>query len=221
MRHVLRDSFVFAATLAATLVPALVHAEPIRLGTGSKGGDFHVLGNALAADFEARGGSVQLAVESTKGSCENIKRLLEGSLDIALVQYDVAAEAYRASQMEPPKAGELEQFGGWMCKISPQLARQAELRLVAAVSDSAVHLLVRRPVRIDTITTVPGARAPDDLVPYFGDIARAGRGAALVLGSSRDLAAELLLASFGAAWREPLRALLEELDAFDAAAAAR
>ncbi len=154
MRHVLRDSFVFAATLAATLVPALVHAEPIRLGTGSKGGDFHVLGNALAADFEARGESVQLAVESTKGSCENIKRLLEGSLDIALVQYDVAAEAYRASQMEPPRAGELEQFGGWMCKISPQLARQAELRLVAAVSDSAVHLLVRRPVRIDTIEQI-------------------------------------------------------------------
>ena len=112
------------------------------------------------------------------------------------------------------------------------------LRVIVLVGDAPPHdddagpmmrgILARRddpafeaPVRIDTITTVPGARAPDDLVPYFGDIARAGRGAALVLGSSRDLAAELLLASFGAAWREPLRALLEELDAFDAAAAAR
>ena len=156
MRHVLRDSLIAisVATLAVALSPGLARAAPIRVGTGSKGGDFHVLGNALAADFEARGGTVQLAVESTKGSCENIKRLLEGSLDVAMVQYDVAAEAYRASQMEPPKAEELEQFGGWMCKISPQLARQAELRLVAAVSDSAVHLLVRRPVRIDTIEQI-------------------------------------------------------------------
>ena len=108
------------------------------------------------------------------------------------------------------------------------------LRVIVLVGDAPPHdddagpmmrtILARRddpafeaPVRIDTITTVPGARAPDDLVPYFGDIARAGRGAALVLGSTRDLAAELLLASFGPAWREPLRALLDELDAFDAA----
>lgn len=112
------------------------------------------------------------------------------------------------------------------------------LRVIVLVGDAPPHdddagpmmrgILAKRddpafeaPVRIDTITTVPGARAPDELVPYFGDIARAGRGAALVLGSTRDLAAELLLASFGPAWREPLRALLEELEAFDAAAAGR
>ncbi len=144
------------AIVATTLVasPALASAEPVRFGTGSKTGDYHLLGLALAADFEAHGGAVELALEPTKGSCENIKRLLEGSLDVALVQYDVAAEAFRASQMELPKAGGLAQFGGWMCKISPEQARQAELRLVAAVSDSAVHLLVRRPVRIDTIEQI-------------------------------------------------------------------
>jgi TRAP-type uncharacterized transport system substrate-binding protein len=151
MRHVLKASLWFGLVVGLTPRPALAGADPIRMGTGSKGGDFHVLGLALAADLETRGEPVQLAVESTKGSCENIRRLLEGSLDVALVQYDVAAEAYRASQMEVPSAEEQDQFGGWMCKISPHLARQAELRLVAAVSDSAVHMLVRRPVRIDAI----------------------------------------------------------------------
>lgn len=152
MRHVLKASLVLTLGLASR--SALADAEPVRFGTGSKVGDYHLLGLALAADLEAHGSAVQLAVEPTKGSCENIKRLLEGSLDVALVQYDVAAEAFRASQMEAPAADELDQFGGWMCKISPHLARQAELRLIAAVSDSAVHLLVRRPVRIDAVEQI-------------------------------------------------------------------
>lgn len=150
MRHVASASLVLAAALA----PALAGAEPVRLGTGSKGGDFHVLGVALQAELAGRGEAAELAVEATRGSCENIRRLLEGSLDVALVQYDVAAEAFRASQMELPDSEHLDQFGGWMCKISPRLARQAELRLVAAVSDSAVHLLVRRPVRLDAIEQI-------------------------------------------------------------------
>jgi TRAP-type uncharacterized transport system substrate-binding protein len=152
MRHVLKASLVL--TLGLISRSALADADPVRFGTGSKTGDYHLLGLALAADLEAHGSAVQLAVEPTRGSCENIKRLLEGSLDVALVQYDVAAEAFRASQMEVPAADELDQFGGWMCKISPNLARQAELRLIAAVSDSAVHLLVRRPVRIDEVEQI-------------------------------------------------------------------
>ncbi len=152
MRHVLKASLVL--TLGLVSRSALADADPVRFGTGSKTGDYHLLGLALAADLEAHGSAVQLAVEPTKGSCENIKRLLEGSLDVALVQYDVAAEAFRASQMEAPAADELDQFGGWMCKISPNLARKAELRLIAAVSDSAVHLLVRRPVRIDEVEQI-------------------------------------------------------------------
>ena len=147
MRHVPKVSLVLALALA----PALAAGAPARFGTGSKGGDNDLLGRALAAELEAGDAALRLAVEPTKGSCENIKRLLEGSLDFALVQYDVAAEAYHASQVQAPEQGEEDQFGGWMCKIGPHLARQAELRLIAVVSDSAVHMLVRRPVRIDSI----------------------------------------------------------------------
>jgi len=150
-----------ALTTAAivTLWSASAHsvmAAPLRLGTGSKGGDFDLLGQALVADLAAHGNEVALAPEITKGSCENIRRLLEGSLDFALVQYDVAAEAYRASLSVVP-GGADDQFGGWMCKISPELARRADLRTVVAISDSAVHMLVRRPVRLDDLDAIGSA----------------------------------------------------------------
>ncbi|HEY0136524.1 MAG TPA: TAXI family TRAP transporter solute-binding subunit, partial [Nannocystis sp.] len=94
--------------------------------------------------------------EITKGSCENIRRLLEGTLDFALVQYDVAAEAHRASLSAAPVTTD-DQLAGWMCKISPELARRRGLRLVAAISDSAVHMLVRRPVRLDDLDDLESA----------------------------------------------------------------
>ena len=148
MAHVLGAMCVVAASGAA------LAGEPARFGTGSKGGDYDLLGVALAADLEANG-SLTLAPETTKGSCENIRRLLDGTLDYALVQYDVAAEAYRASQAKG--SDEAVHLGGWMCKVSPREAREAELRLVSAISDSAVHMLVRRPVRLADLDSLGGS----------------------------------------------------------------
>lgn len=142
---------MWAASFAAVVLasPTVQAAEgEWRFGSGSAGGNFAQLGQALADGVADGGSSVRLANEVTKGSCENIRRLLEGSLDFALVQYDVAAEAYRASEADAP-AGQEDAFGGWMCKISPNMAHGAELRVVAAFSDSAVHMLVRRPMRLD------------------------------------------------------------------------
>jgi TRAP-type uncharacterized transport system substrate-binding protein len=133
--------------------PCRAAEAPLRFGSGSKGGNFALLGQALQAELEGGDAAVRLVSEETKGSCENIRRLLEGTLDLALVQYDVAAEAFRASETDLP-AGQEDAFGGWMCKISPQLAHGAELRVIAAVSDSAVHMLVRRPVRLDDFAAI-------------------------------------------------------------------
>lgn len=155
LADMLRGTWAAWLVLAA-LVPGTARAgEPARFGTGSKGGDYDLLGQGLAADLAAQGSGLTLALETTKGSCENIRRLLDGTLDFALVQYDVAAEAFRASQAHGPEGD--AQLGGWMCKVSPQLARAAELRLVSAVSDSAVHMLVRRPVRLADLDAIAGA----------------------------------------------------------------
>ena len=156
-RHVFTDRWfgACAAALVLTVSGAAWAGAPARFGTGSKGGDYDRLGAALAADLAAQGSELVLATETTKGSCENIRRLLEGTLDFALVQYDVAAEAYRAGQAQGPEGD--PQLGGWMCKISPQVARGAQLRLISAVSDSAVHMLVRRPVRLADLDQIHDA----------------------------------------------------------------
>lgn len=150
----MRPALLLLGAAALLLVAGPARArEPWRFGSGSKGGNFAALGEALQADLAADTGGPRLVSEVTKGSCENIRRLLEGSLDFALVQYDVAAEAYRASTTAVAQGHE-DEFGGWMCRISPALAQRAELRTVAAVSDSAVHMLVRRPVRLDDFDAI-------------------------------------------------------------------
>ncbi|MFY0532359.1 TAXI family TRAP transporter solute-binding subunit [Nannocystis pusilla] len=95
-----------------------------------------------------------IAPESTKGSCENVHKLLSGELDAALVQYDVAAEAFKAGQADADAGDSAIPKGGWMCKLSPEEADKAELRVIAAVSDAAVHVLVRRPVRLDDFAEI-------------------------------------------------------------------
>jgi hypothetical protein len=74
------------------------------------------------------------------------------------------------------------------------------------------------PIRVDTISTAaPGEGDDEGYVEHFRAISTAGRGSALKLRRMRDLVAELLLAPFGPAWREPLRELLLEVEAFEAA----
>lgn len=158
---------VFGAAVLGTMAlgagPARA-GEPIvvRFGSGSKGGGYDALATALAEVIEQREGRVRLAVERTRGSCENVHKLIAGELDAALVQYDVAAEAYKAghahaSLAELGGAGTAPS-GGWMCKLSAAEAARVELRVVGAVTDAAVHLLVRRPIRLDDFAAIGGER---------------------------------------------------------------
>ena len=74
------------------------------------------------------------------------------------------------------------------------------------------------PIRIDTISTgLAGDADENGLVPHFAEIAARGRGTALRLRSARELVTELVTASFGPSWREPIRDLLNQVDAFERA----
>ncbi|MEZ4451011.1 MAG: TAXI family TRAP transporter solute-binding subunit [Nannocystaceae bacterium] len=156
-----RGALALALALVAVDARADDEAPPagpppeLRFGSGSKGGGFDKLALALAEGVKATGGDVTLEVRNTKGSCENIRLLLSGELDFALVQYDVAAEASKASQGRSEGGGGGK--GGWMCRITSELADDADLYLVAALSDGAVHMLVRRPVRIDSFDAIGDA----------------------------------------------------------------
>lgn len=136
--------------------PGLAAAEPptYRWGAGSKSGGFTKISNALAEGLAATGDDVRLDIQHTSGSCDNIRMLLKGELDFALVQYDVAAEAFKAGLAYEVAAqsgdDEVPTNGGFMCKVTAEDARGAELRLVAALTDGAIHVLVRRPLRLDS-----------------------------------------------------------------------
>lgn len=137
---------------------AAAETPTYRWGAGSKTGGFTQISNAVAEGLEATGDDVRLAIEHTSGSCDNIRKLLKGELDFALVQYDVAAEAFKAGRAFEVAASDREgdedegagSGGGFMCKITAADAQGAELRLVAALTDGAVHVLVRRPLRLDS-----------------------------------------------------------------------
>ncbi|MCA9663567.1 MAG: hypothetical protein KC486_34880, partial [Myxococcales bacterium] len=144
----------------AVAAPASGDVPVLRFGAGSAKGGFTRLAGVLAQGLEETGDRVRLDIQHTKGSCENIKLLLTGELDVALVQYDVAAEAFKASQSPPDEeedGGDDDAFGGWMCRISADMARGADLTLIAALTEGAVQMLVRRPVRIDDFEQIGDA----------------------------------------------------------------
>lgn len=94
--------------------------------------------------------------------------------------------------------------------------------LLRKIREGREDPMFESPVRIDTISTAaPGDGDDDGYVAHFREISREGHGAAVKLRRTRDLVTELLLAPFGPAWREPVRDLLLELEAFDRLADAR
>lgn len=141
----------------ASMAHAADDPPTYRWGAGSKKGNFTRISKALREGLSQTGDDIRIDIVNTKGSCDNIHRLLRGELDFALVQYDVAAEAFKAARaashaVEEGESAEsaAEAVGGFMCKVSAEDAQGIELRLVSAVTDGAVHVLVRRPLRLDT-----------------------------------------------------------------------
>ena len=138
--------------------PAEAPPGSIRFGAGSKGGGFAKTGEAIATSLEATDASSPVHVVYTGGSCDNVRKLANGELDAALVQYDVAAEAFAAAAAAQAvgSEGEVDAEGksGWMCELSAAELAGVELELVAAIDDSAVHVIVRRPVRLDDFASV-------------------------------------------------------------------
>ncbi|PRQ04989.1 TAXI family TRAP transporter solute-binding subunit [Enhygromyxa salina] len=128
-------------------------AGTIRFGAGSKGGGFSQTGDALADALAQVDVSTRIHVENTGGSCDNVRKLARGEVDAALVQYDVAAEAFAASAVGDHALEDGAQ-SGWMCELSSAELAGVELQLVAAIDDSAVHVIVRRPVRLDDFSSV-------------------------------------------------------------------
>ena len=85
----------------------------------------------------------------------------------------------------------------WMCGVSPWLASQASLKVVAGVGDESIHLLVRSPVIIEDFS---------DLKPYRIYFGSPGSGshetAKTILGAAGLVASDL---AFLGTWEEAVR----------------
>ena len=68
-------------------------AITVTLGTATPGGGFPLYGGAVAEVVHGVDPSLMIETRNTKGSTENVPLLEAGSLDIALVQGEVASEA--------------------------------------------------------------------------------------------------------------------------------
>src|SRR5512134_847436 len=77
--------------VATALVAASAHGQtPISLGTATPGGGFPVYGAAFAEVVNANEPAIRIEPRNTKGSTENVPLLEAGSVDLALVQGEVA-----------------------------------------------------------------------------------------------------------------------------------
>jgi TRAP transporter TAXI family solute receptor len=80
--------------VATALVAASTHGQTgLSLGTATPGGGFPVYGAAFAEVVNANEPALRIEPRNTKGSTENLPLLESGSLDIALVQGEVANPA--------------------------------------------------------------------------------------------------------------------------------
>ena len=96
----------FALSLVASAAAAqqgskVIQKTPVSLGTATPGGGFPLYGNAFAEAINQADPTLVLTPRATKGSAENIPLLEAGSLDLALVAGEPAADAF-AGKGRPP-----------------------------------------------------------------------------------------------------------------------
>lgn len=129
----------------------------LRIGTGSTAGTYYTVGSLIGSAISnppgsrgcEEGGScgvagVVAAAQSTSGSVANIKALVAGELDMALVQADVA---FWAANAKGPFRGQ---------------AKATNIRAIARLYPEAVQVVARRAAKIDNIASLKGRRVSLD-----------------------------------------------------------
>jgi uncharacterized protein len=115
--------------------PTASQASLVSLGTATPGGGFPLYGAAFADTVNATDPSLAVTPRNTRGSTENVPLLEAGDLDIALVQGEVAYEAFAGIGRQP-----------------------ADLRIVAAMYSTPGMFVVRADSRYRAIGDLVGGR---------------------------------------------------------------
>ena len=96
-------SIIFTAFIlgALALTSCGQKAAELRMGTAGSGGIYDTLGSALADAISRADNNMIVDAGNTSGSAANLRLLSEGQLHLAIVQYDLAADAYYAVNKIP------------------------------------------------------------------------------------------------------------------------
>ena len=103
----------------------------LTVGTADAGGSMYANGSELAAAITARDAGLRFNLKASTGSPDNLKALLSGEVDLALITADIAAKAR-------------EEAGG------------EELRVIAAIYPSVSHWMALRESGIVTVSELKG-----------------------------------------------------------------
>ena len=85
-----------AASPLVALAPLRAADSPLRIGTSTPGGGFHLYGQTLERVLAAGTRSAPVTAVATRGSEENLQRLAQGELDAALIQGTSANQVLNA-----------------------------------------------------------------------------------------------------------------------------
>ncbi len=95
----MRRRTLLASLPAATLAPAAAQAQTVsvRLGSSTEGGGFHPYSVALIDALKAVDPLLEIKLQATKGSTENVQLLQVGDIDMGLVDGEVWHDWRRAN----------------------------------------------------------------------------------------------------------------------------
>ena len=109
----------------------------IRLGVGTRGGDFDIMGRALADTLSHSRPAYTIEIVTNEGAVSSLESLQGGTSDCGFSYSNVAYEAYAGRLSDEP--GPLKRLRG-----------------VALVQVTPLYLLVRRASSIESIRDLPG-----------------------------------------------------------------
>ena len=93
--------FLLPISLLSLLSLTSCHSSPkiLKLSTGSPTGYYYRLGQVIEASAEETV-DLDIEVQSSEGSLDNLQQLIQGEIDIALVQLDVAKKSMKAGEVK-------------------------------------------------------------------------------------------------------------------------
>lgn len=111
----------------------------VRFVTGGKGGVFYPYGKGLAEVLSGHGGKLEATAEATGGSVDNARLVHAGKADVGFATVDSAYDAVHG-------AGAYAKDG------------KLDLRVLAVLYDSYLHVVARKDAGISTIADLKGKR---------------------------------------------------------------